>query len=242
MRGRGLTSIQSGRAKNETSTHATRSTPEKGGDSLSPKTMRLRHALPHVLGRGAHIYAVPHRAPTLRYSQRQLLHPRASRPESASSRAQSWKSPAQQHLRLFSTSSHSRCSIDKMAEQKEIRKYLQESHDKIFESNRKWAEEQRAKNPEFFDKLSAGQSPDYLWIGTSIAHYHLLQRTSFSIALSIQKIGAGSMARVVVGMYDKADACQAAPIPASPPKPSPVSVRAKCSSTATSPISSATPI
>jgi hypothetical protein len=54
-----------------------------------------------------------------------------------------------------------------MAETKEIKKYLQQTHDKIFESNRKWAEEQRAKNPEFFEKLDAGQSPDYLWIGES---------------------------------------------------------------------------
>jgi hypothetical protein len=57
---------------------------------------------------------------------------------------------------------------------KEIRKYLQQSHDKIFESNRKWAEEQKAKNPEFFEKLSAGQSPEYLWIGTSIRLHVLL--------------------------------------------------------------------
>lgn len=52
-----------------------------------------------------------------------------------------------------------------MAEKKEVRKYLQQTHDKIFESNRKWAEEQSAKNPKFFEELSKGQSPDYLWIG-----------------------------------------------------------------------------
>ena len=46
-------------------------------------------------------------------------------------------------------------------------KYLQESHDRIFESNRKWAEQQRQKNPDFFEQLSAGQEPDYLWIGCS---------------------------------------------------------------------------
>ena len=61
------------------------------------------------------------------------------------------------------------------ADSKEIKKYLQQSHDKIFESNRKWAEEQKAKNPEFFNKLSAGQSPDYLWIGTSIVSNLLLR-------------------------------------------------------------------
>lgn len=50
---------------------------------------------------------------------------------------------------------------------KEVRKYLQQSHDRIFESNRKWASEQKAKHPEFFEKLAQGQSPDYLWIGES---------------------------------------------------------------------------
>lgn len=50
---------------------------------------------------------------------------------------------------------------------KEVRKYLQQSHDRIFENNKKWAEEMRKKKPEFFKDLSAGQSPEYLWIGCS---------------------------------------------------------------------------
>lgn len=54
------------------------------------------------------------------------------------------------------------------ANDKEMKKYLQQSHDRIFENNKKWAEEQKAKHPEFFEKLSAGQSPEYLWIGESI--------------------------------------------------------------------------
>ncbi|KAF2125935.1 carbonic anhydrase 2 [Dothidotthia symphoricarpi CBS 119687] len=49
----------------------------------------------------------------------------------------------------------------------EVRKYLQQSHDRIFENNKKWAEEMHKKKPEFFKDLSAGQSPDYLWIGCS---------------------------------------------------------------------------
>lgn len=58
----------------------------------------------------------------------------------------------------------------KMAESstaKEVRKYLQQSHDRIFENNKKWADEMRKKKPEFFKDLSAGQSPEYLWIGKS---------------------------------------------------------------------------
>ncbi|USP78283.1 carbonic anhydrase [Curvularia clavata] len=50
---------------------------------------------------------------------------------------------------------------------KEVRKYLQQSHDRIFENNKKWADEMKKKNPSFFDNLSAGQAPEYLWIGCS---------------------------------------------------------------------------
>ena len=52
-------------------------------------------------------------------------------------------------------------------EPKEVRKYLQQSHDRIFENNKKWADEMKKKNPSFFDNLSAGQAPEYLWIGES---------------------------------------------------------------------------
>lgn len=48
-----------------------------------------------------------------------------------------------------------------------MRKYLQQSHDRIFDNNKRWAEEMRKKKPEFFEELSAGQSPEYLWIGCS---------------------------------------------------------------------------
>jgi carbonic anhydrase len=49
--------------------------------------------------------------------------------------------------------------------QQEVRKYLQQSHDRIFENNKKWADEMKAKKPEFFSDLTAGQAPEYLWIG-----------------------------------------------------------------------------
>lgn len=35
----------------------------------------------------------------------------------------------------------------------------------LFENNRQWAEQMRQKHPDFFDELSGGQNPDYLWIG-----------------------------------------------------------------------------
>ena len=38
---------------------------------------------------------------------------------------------------------------------------------RIFENNRAWAEEIRAREPEFFRALARQQSPEYLWIGCS---------------------------------------------------------------------------
>ncbi len=37
----------------------------------------------------------------------------------------------------------------------------------IFEGNKKWVEDTLAKDPTFFDNLSQGQNPEYLWIGCS---------------------------------------------------------------------------
>ncbi|KAI1747044.1 carbonic anhydrase [Xylaria castorea] len=49
----------------------------------------------------------------------------------------------------------------------DISKYLQQTHDRVFDHNRAWAAEQKQRDPEFFSKLGAGQSPEYLWIGCS---------------------------------------------------------------------------
>lgn len=35
----------------------------------------------------------------------------------------------------------------------------------LFENNEKWAKEQATLDPEYFTKLSAGQTPEFLWIG-----------------------------------------------------------------------------
>jgi carbonic anhydrase len=39
--------------------------------------------------------------------------------------------------------------------------------DDLLRRNREWAREQKARDPEFFTRLLAGQSPDVLWIGCS---------------------------------------------------------------------------
>ena len=49
----------------------------------------------------------------------------------------------------------------------EVTRYLQQSHDRVFENNRAWAAQQRQADACFFEKLSAGQEPEYLWIGCS---------------------------------------------------------------------------
>jgi carbonic anhydrase len=37
----------------------------------------------------------------------------------------------------------------------------------LLENNRQWAEDQKNSDPEFFNKLSERQKPEYLWIGCS---------------------------------------------------------------------------
>ena len=39
--------------------------------------------------------------------------------------------------------------------------------DPLFKNNRKWSEDIRQEDPEFFEKLSRQQAPEYLWIGCS---------------------------------------------------------------------------
>ncbi|MGR3809926.1 carbonic anhydrase [Jiulongibacter sp. NS-SX5] len=39
------------------------------------------------------------------------------------------------------------------------------SYDQLLENNKEWAKEQAITDPTFFEKMAAGQSPDYLWIG-----------------------------------------------------------------------------
>jgi carbonic anhydrase len=42
-------------------------------------------------------------------------------------------------------------------------KHLQDSHQRIFDNNRKWVASMKAQDPEFFEKLGSGQSPEYLY-------------------------------------------------------------------------------
>jgi len=43
--------------------------------------------------------------------------------------------------------------------------HLKQSHQRIFDNNKKWVESMKAEDPEFFEKLSIGQKPEYLYIG-----------------------------------------------------------------------------
>ncbi|KAJ0141125.1 Carbonic anhydrase [Colletotrichum tanaceti] len=75
-----------------------------------------------------------------------------------------------QQTSSFSHIAHRRTSSDKldpkMADQ-DIEHYLKQTHDRVFENNRRWAEEKKKQDPNFFVSLSEGQSPEYLWIGCS---------------------------------------------------------------------------
>lgn len=41
------------------------------------------------------------------------------------------------------------------------------SYNQLFHNNKKWVQKKVTEDPEYFHKLSAGQQPDYLWIGCS---------------------------------------------------------------------------
>lgn len=51
--------------------------------------------------------------------------------------------------------------------QKEVSEYLKQTHDKLFDNNRKWADQKRENDPGYFARLSEGQTPEYLWVGCS---------------------------------------------------------------------------
>jgi carbonic anhydrase len=44
---------------------------------------------------------------------------------------------------------------------------LQESYQRLIDGNRKYSLEKKFEDPEYFKKLSIGQTPEYLWIGCS---------------------------------------------------------------------------
>ncbi len=46
-------------------------------------------------------------------------------------------------------------------------KWADEDYREIFAKNRAWAAEKAKASPDFFEKMSAGQSPEYLYIGCS---------------------------------------------------------------------------
>ena len=50
------------------------------------------------------------------------------------------------------------------SDRKAVTRYLEQTHDKIFESNRAWVASKKGADPEFFNKLAAGQSPEYLYV------------------------------------------------------------------------------
>jgi hypothetical protein len=144
----------------------------------------------------------------------------SSSPLTSISIPSSFTTQLQHQARPFSLSwkSKLRMASEDPEKVKEVRKYLQQSHDRIFDNNKKWAEKMREENPEFFSDLSRGQTPEYLWIGKLYMSF----TTNGAMILTLSS--------------------QAVPTHASPPKPSQASKPARCSSIATSPTSSTTSI
>lgn len=54
---------------------------------------------------------------------------------------------------------------------------MEQSYLKLLENNRAWVTLQKYNNPEFFEELSKGQEPEYLWIGCSDSRVHASQIT-----------------------------------------------------------------
>jgi carbonic anhydrase len=46
------------------------------------------------------------------------------------------------------------------------------TYKKLFENNRKWVQGKLEEDPKFFEKLSMGQEPHFLWIGCSDSRVH----------------------------------------------------------------------
>jgi carbonic anhydrase len=47
------------------------------------------------------------------------------------------------------------------------KKYKMKTYETLLQNNKKWAEQSVANDPDFFNRLSSIQSPEYLWIGCS---------------------------------------------------------------------------
>jgi len=57
--------------------------------------------------------------------------------------------------------------INGMETKDEIKDLIDESYKKLFVNNRNWVEKKLKMDPEYFQKLLAGQKPEYLFIGCS---------------------------------------------------------------------------
>ncbi|KAK4223667.1 carbonic anhydrase [Podospora fimiseda] len=85
---------------------------------------------------------------------------------SSSSSSSSSDKPPKPSSSQFFTPTSSKSEFRAMAE-KDIDSYLQQTHNRVFEFNAKWAAEKKAADPNYFTNLCAGQNPEYLWIGCS---------------------------------------------------------------------------
>ncbi|KAF4782812.1 carbonic anhydrase [Colletotrichum scovillei] len=74
----------------------------------------------------------------------------------------------------------------KMAES-DIEKYLKQTHDRVFENNRKWAEEKKKQDPNFFISLSQGQQITGLEPGEAFIHRNIANMVN-NIDLNVMSV------------------------------------------------------
>lgn len=68
---------------------------------------------------------------------------------------------------MAAPSSSSSAPLSDPADPGQLARYLSQSHDRLFQHNRAWAADKQQRDPGYFARLSAGQSPEYLWVGCS---------------------------------------------------------------------------
>ena len=76
--------------------------------------------------------------------------------------------PIFQHLRSTSPPTTTTSTTSTTSTTPEEQTYVDEANlEHLIKNNKKWVSEMSTKDPTFFEKLGAGQSPDYLYIGCS---------------------------------------------------------------------------
>jgi len=111
--------------------------------------------------------AGPRAIPNFALPRVTVAHVTARLCSSTSSSTQSFGSTASGNPNETTTQNKETQNKEGGEEQEEdmMSKHLEDDHTHIFENNRKWVAQMKSEDPLFFEKLSEGQTPEYLYIG-----------------------------------------------------------------------------